>query len=77
MNDIPARYVCALCSETFTRRPSGHNANLHLGMASIVKFVDYIIGRIEGRYQPGNPSLYRRKNKIMNLKNAKTVDQPV
>jgi hypothetical protein len=87
MKDIRANFVCTLCSETFTRRPSGerHNLNLHSGMAPIVRLIDYIIGRIEGRYHPSNPLLFRRKNKYMhrknnsqsrdNYKNEKTVNE--
>jgi hypothetical protein len=77
MKDIRASYVCALCSQTFTRESSGirHSINLHLGMSPIVRLIDYIIGRIEGRYQPNDPLLYRRKNKIMNRINAKTVSE--
>jgi hypothetical protein len=87
MKDIRANYVCTLCSETFTRKPSGdrHNLNLHSGMAPIVRFIDYIVGRIEGRYQPSNPLLFRRKNNVIhrennslsldNCKNAKKVNE--
>jgi hypothetical protein len=77
MNAIRANYVCALCSQTFTRKLSGkrHNINLHLGIAPIVRFMDYIIGRIEGRYRPGDPLLYKGRNKIMNLSKAGTVSE--
>lgn len=77
MNAFRANYVCALCSETFTRRPSAkrHNINLHSGTAQIVRFMDYIIGRIEGHYRPDDPLLYRRRNKIMNYNQAKTVNE--
>ena len=87
MKDIRANYVCTLYSETFTRKPSGerHNLNLHSGMAPIVRFIDYIVGRIEGRYQPSNPLLFRRKNNDIhrknnslfpdNCKNTKTVNE--
>lgn len=87
MKDIRANYACTLCSETFTRKPSGdrHNLNLHSGMAPIVRFIDYIVGRIEGRYQPSNPLLFRRKNNDIHRKNnslsldngkgAKTVNE--
>ena len=81
MNDIRANYVCAVCSQTFTRKPSAerHRENLHSGMAPIVRLIDYLVGRIEGRYQPSNPLLYRRRNKIMNYKknaNAVNDDSP-
>jgi len=49
--------------------------NLHLGIAPIVRFMDYIIGRIEGRYRPGDPLSYRRRNKIMNLSKEGTVSE--
>jgi hypothetical protein len=87
MKDIRANFVCTICSETFTRRPTGerHSLNLHSGMAPIVRLIDYIVGRIEGRYQPSNPLLFRRKNKYMhrknnsmsidNCKNEKTVNE--
>jgi hypothetical protein len=38
-------------------------------MASIVRFIDYIVGRIDGRYQPSNLLLFRRKNKYIQRKN--------
>ena len=77
MKDIRANYVCTVCSQTFTRKYRGkiHNINLHLGMAPIVRLIDYIIGRIEGHYQPSDPLLYRRRNKIINRKNANTVNE--
>jgi hypothetical protein len=37
--------------------------------------MDYIIGRIEGRYRPDAPFLYRRRNKIINLSKAGTVSK--
>ena len=71
MKDIRANYVCTLCSQTFTRKPSGerHNLNLHSGMAAIVRFIDYIVGRIAGRYQPSNPLVFRRKKNVISRKN--------
>jgi hypothetical protein len=87
MRDIRANYVCTLCSQTFTRRLSGerHNVKLHSGMAPIVRLIDYIVGRIEGRYHPSNPLLFRHKDKYMqrennspsmdNYKNEKTVNE--
>jgi hypothetical protein len=61
MPDI--NFVCSICSQTFTRRWRGktHNINLHFGSAEIVRLIDYIIGRLNGRYSPGDPSLYRSK----------------
>jgi hypothetical protein len=57
-------YVCSTCSQCFTRKESGkrHNNNLHSGTAKIVRFIDYIIGRISGHYLPSDPLSYRNKN---------------
>ena len=33
----------------------------NLGPTATVRFVDYLVGRLSGRYQPGDPSLHRRK----------------
>jgi hypothetical protein len=70
MKDIRANYLCTLCSQTFTRKLSGegHNLGLHSGMAPIVRFIDYIVGRIGGRYHPSNPLLFRHKNKYIHRK---------
>ena len=58
-------YICTICSQDFTRKGSGrrHNTNLHSGTATIVRFIDYIIGRISGTYLPSDPLLYRKKKK--------------
>ena len=34
---------------------------LHSGSAKIVRLIDYMIGRLNGQYFPGDPSLYRSK----------------
>ena len=77
MSATRASHVCAICSQTLTRKLSGkrHNITLHSGTAPIVRFMDYIIGRIEGRYRPDAPLLYRRRNKIINLSKAGTVSK--
>ena len=48
-----------------TRKARGrkHNINLHSGTATIVRSIDYIIGRISGHYLPSDPLLYRNKKK--------------
>jgi uncharacterized Zn-finger protein len=58
-------YVCTICSQDFTRKGSGrrHNTNLHSGTATIVRYIDYIIGRLSGHYSPSDPLLYRNKKK--------------
>ena len=65
MKNERTNYVCTVCSETFTRKPSAkrHSDNNHSGTAPFVKFIDYIVGRIEGRYQPSDPLLYRHRRK--------------
>lgn len=58
-------YVCTICSQDFTRKGSGrrHNINLHSGTATIVRYIDYIIGRLSGHYSPSDPLLYRKNKK--------------
>jgi hypothetical protein len=58
-------YICTICSQDFTRKESGrrHNTNLHSGTATIVRYIDYIIGRISGHYLPSDPLLYRKNKK--------------
>src|SRR5215207_1829836 len=67
LKNIPkANYVCTICSQTFTRRWRGNtnSINLHSGNAKIVRLVDYIVGRLDGQYFAGDPSLYRSKNRM-------------
>ena len=56
-------YVCAICSEHFTRRYSGkrHNFNIHAGRSEIVPFIEYMAGRSSGRYLASHPSWYRKQ----------------
>lgn len=58
-------YVCGTCSEHFTRKYSAvrHNFNIHNGGAEIVRLIDYIVGRVSGRYLATHPSWYRRERK--------------
>lgn len=58
------QYVCATCSQDFTRNSSAkrHNDNIHHGMGIIVRFFDYIVGRLEGRYVASDPLLFRKNN---------------
>ena len=58
-------YVCTICAQHFTRKTSAnrHNNNLHQGRAVIVRFVEYIVGRVSGMYQAEDPRQYRRKAK--------------
>jgi hypothetical protein len=54
--------VCAACGQGFTRKSSGarHIYNLHAGQAMIVKPYEYIIGRLNGEFLPGDPAAYRK-----------------
>lgn len=73
---IKANYVCTICSQTFTRKWRGktHSINLHSGSAKIVRFVDYIVGRLDGRYFEGDPYSYRsKKSNVLSRENNLTV----
>jgi hypothetical protein len=63
-------FVCTVCSQTFTRMWRGriHNSNLHSGQSEIVRMVEYMVGRLNGRYSPSNPSDYRKKNRSLHPK---------
>ncbi len=56
-------WFCALCSEGFTRKHSAnrHNQNLHHGQGKLVRTIDYIIGRLAGKYSAGDPLTYRSR----------------
>ena len=70
-------WACSLCGETFTRRSSGnrHNLNLHSGVSMIVRFTDFVIGVIDGRYNPHEPlaTSIRRKS-LLNFLDNKAID---
>jgi hypothetical protein len=38
-----------------------HRNNIHAGACDIVRLIDYMIGRTNGQYLPGDPSFYRRR----------------
>jgi hypothetical protein len=67
-------YVCATCSEHFTRKYSAtrHDTTIHDNIGEIVPLVEYLVGRKIGGYQPSDPSLYRRpsKKRIHNFRHA-------
>jgi hypothetical protein len=70
-------YVCTICSQDFTRKGSGrrHNTNFHSGTATIVRYIDYIIGRLSGHYSPSDPLLYRnKKKKHTNISSSNNYD---
>ena len=56
-------WVCATCSQDFTRKYSAqrHLRTLHGGKGDIVRTLDYIVGRMEGKYIRADPMSYRRK----------------
>jgi hypothetical protein len=58
-------YVCATCSEHFTRKYSAtrHNLTIHDGRGEIVRLLEYLAGTLSGRYLPSHPSWYRRNQK--------------
>jgi hypothetical protein len=71
-------FVCTVCSQTFTRKWRGtvHNNNIHGGLAKVVRLIDYMIGRSNGEYLPGDPSIYRRKRKNRDLtRQGSSVDK--
>jgi hypothetical protein len=62
-------FVCTICSQTFTRKWRGmvHRDNIHAGACDIVRLIDYMIGRTNGQYLPGDPTLYRRRRGMGNI----------
>lgn len=59
-------WICAICSKGFTRKSSAkrHNDNLHSSGAMVVRPIEYIIGRLNGKFPvPHDPLSYRRNNK--------------
>jgi hypothetical protein len=68
-------YVCATCSQGFTRKSSAnrHNLNIHSGKGDIVRFLDYIVGRIKGLYATADPLSFR-KNRGNNLRNLRPIE---
>jgi hypothetical protein len=72
-------YVCATCSEHFTRRYSArrHNLTIHDNRGEIVPLLEYIVGRKNGRYRASHPFWYRRRRskeyRIHNFGHANTA----
>jgi hypothetical protein len=56
-------WVCATYAQHFTRAYGAdrHNNNLHEGKGTVVRLLDYIVGRINGQFLPNDPLAYRRK----------------
>jgi hypothetical protein len=59
-------YVCATCSEHFTRKYSAkrHNFNVHAGRSEIVPYIQYMVGRNSGQYLASHPSWYRKQRQL-------------
>jgi hypothetical protein len=61
------QWVCTICAEDFTRKSSGKrhrdNTSIHNERPVIVRYMEYIIGRVKGDYTPPMipPRLQRRK----------------
>ena len=58
-------WVCATCAQHFTRFYSAnrHNENLHNGGGQVVRLLDYMIGAINGKFQPNDPTAEQRRKK--------------
>jgi hypothetical protein len=69
-------YVCATCSEHFTRKYSAnrHNHTLHNGAGEIVRLIDYLAGRSTGQYTANNPFWYKRSNPYNKIGSATVAD---
>ena len=76
MNTDKHTCVCAACGQGFTRKSSGarHIYNLHAGQAVIVKPYEYIIGRLNGEFLPGDPAAYRKDPRRLAIPLSITVD---
>ena len=50
-------WVCATCAQHFTREygANRHNSNLHEGKGTVVRLLDYMVGRINGQFLPNDP----------------------
>jgi len=81
MNSLKgSAWICAICSEDFTRKPSAkrHNDNLHSSGAMIVRPIEYIIGRLNGKFPvPHDPLSFRRTNKSQMNALGHTLSKPI
>jgi hypothetical protein len=59
-------WVCATCSEHFTRQygATRHNNKLHDGKGVVVRLLDYIVGVANGRFLPSESNVQRRKKRM-------------
>jgi hypothetical protein len=72
-------WVCATCTEHFTRKYSAsrHNKNLHFGNGQIVRLLDYIVGRASGLYLPSDPRTSKNHNPFIHDYTSKQQSKPV
>ena len=72
-------YVCATCSEHFTRKYSAkrHNITIHGNGGEIVPLLEYLVARKSGRYQASHPSWYRRSEKRIDRFGHATVTDSI
>lgn len=73
-------WICAICGQGFTRKPSAkrHNNNLHPTGAMIVRTIEYIIGRLNGKFPvPHDPLSYRRNSKSRMDALGPTLSKPI
>jgi hypothetical protein len=73
------KWVCATCSEHFTRKYSAsrHNNNLHSGNGQIVTLLDYIVGMASHQYLPSDPRASKNYNPIIHEYTARWPSKPV
>lgn len=60
-------FACTVCGEDFTRKSSAHrhNVRVHNGLCNVVRFVDYLAGRVSGIYPlPIMPQRLQSKKKV-------------
>jgi hypothetical protein len=55
-------WVCTICSQSFTRNFSAkrHDINLHGGNGEYVRYMDYEIGRVQGKYYQNDPVFFKK-----------------
>ena len=55
-------WVCTICSQSFTRNFSAkrHDINLHGGNGEYVRYMDYEIGRVQGKYYQNDPAFFKK-----------------
>jgi len=72
-------WVCATCTEHFTRKYSAsrHNKNLHFGNGQIVRLLDYIVGRASGLYLPSDPRTSKNHNPFIHDYTPGSPSKPV